>query len=142
MFRFNTFLDTGKHRIYRINNLQNCIHQFCIDGALSSTQNIKYVFRFVTDFNQGLDVEEAGTAFNRMETTENGIKQVWIFRRLLKIHQLLIELFENFTALYKKVLKNLIIQVKSHLPLLKSICFSSAKNIAAFFKTLNLKAKT
>ncbi|GAA16990.1 probable two-component sensor [Pseudomonas aeruginosa NCMG1179] len=65
-------------------------------------------------FHQRVQLEEAGTALDRMEPTENGIEQVHIVRPALQLDQLLGQLLENLAGLNQEVLEDFFIGVEAH----------------------------
>ena len=112
--RFGLLAYLVEHRVDRIQRLQHHIHQFGADAPLALAQDIEDVFRNVAAFHQRVQLEEAGTALDRMEPTENGIEQVHIVRPALQLDQLLGQLLENLAGLNQEVLEDFFIGVEAH----------------------------
>jgi len=95
--------DLGKHLIDDIDDLQNDIHQIGSNLTIALTQNIENIFGAMTDFNQRVDCQKTGAAFNSMKTAKNGIEQFEIVWRLFQFDELLTQQLENFTGLDQEI---------------------------------------
>src|SRR5690606_42120679 len=89
-------------------------HQFGVDLALALAQDVEDVFRDVAAGDQGVQLQEAGTALERVEAAEDRVEQVGIARAVLQIHQLFRQSFENFPGFHQEVLENLFVRIKAH----------------------------
>ncbi len=65
-------------------------------------------------FHHRSERQKTGTPFYGMEPAKDCIKQIFIFRALLQVNQLLAEAFENFTRLYQKILEDILVITKTH----------------------------
>jgi hypothetical protein len=56
-------------------------------------------------------LQESGTALDGVEAAKDGVEQVTVVRMLLQVHQLLGQLFENFSSLNQEVLEDLFVGI-------------------------------
>ena len=64
--------------------------------------------------DQGMELQETGTALYGMEATENGVQQIHVIRAAFQLDQLFGQLFENLAGLYQEILEDLFIGVEAH----------------------------
>jgi len=100
-----------------INRLQDGIQQQLIHLTLAAAQEIENIFGRVTEVDHRPEVEEPGTAFNRVERPEDGVEQVLIIRTLLHLDQLFTQFFDELACFHHKVGKDFVAGVGVHVRL-------------------------
>ena len=82
-------LHLAKHGIDRIQGLQDDIHHPSIHLQFAIAQQIKKVLGGMTDFHQGVELEKASAALDRVEAAENGIQERLVSRIVFQFDELL-----------------------------------------------------
>ena len=65
---------------------------------------------------QGIELQEASTAFNGMKTAKDSVEQIHVIGTVLQFDQLFGQQLEYLTCLDQKVLENLFIRIETHAP--------------------------
>ncbi len=87
--RLDALADLTEHRVHGVERLQNDIHQFGIDSTLTLAQDVEDVFGDMAALHQLMQLEEPGTALDRMEPAKNRIEQRHVIGAAFQLHELL-----------------------------------------------------